>query len=263
VDPSRSERSRGGLRRPSRVPWIVAALVVAALAVLAVRWWSRETRPPPVARRAEAPPAPVETPAPPPVADPITDPAQVRPLLETLSPDPLWRRALADGDPLRRIVVVADNLAEGVSPRKALPFLAPAGKFGVVRRGGEVLVAPESYARYDAFAAAVGSIDAERAAGAYRRLHGLLEPAYRALGYPKASLDAVVARALGRLTAVPVPEGEVRLRDEGGLFLYADPKLEALGEVEKHLLRMGPRNAGAVQAKARELAAAMGLPPPR
>jgi len=31
--------------------------------------------------------------------------------------------------------------------------------------------------------------------------------------------------------------------------------------VEKHLVRMGPRNGRIVQAKARELLAALGLPP--
>jgi hypothetical protein len=259
------QRSRTGLRRPSRAPWIVGAIVVLVALGLAVRWWLRDPWPPPQAPRAEAPVEPAASPTPEPVpvpvADPITDPAQARPLLETLSDDSLYRRALAAaGDPLRRWVVVTDNLAEGVSPRKALPFLAPGKPFTVVRRGGEVLVAPESYARYDAFAAAVSSIDAARAAQAYRRLHGLLEAAYRALGYPDASLDAVTARALRRVAAAPLRDEEIRLRDEGGIYLYADERLEALGDVEKHLLRMGPRNGRAVQAKARELMEALGLP---
>jgi hypothetical protein len=52
----------------------------------------------------------------------------------------------------------------------------------------------------------------------------------------------------------------VEVVDKGGVYPFADPKLESLGEVEKHLLRMGPRNAGVVQGKARELLAALGLP---
>jgi hypothetical protein len=42
-----------------------------------------------------------------------------------------------------------------------------------------------------------------------------------------------------------------------GLYAYADPALEALGPVEKHLLRMGPRNARLVQGKAKALREAL------
>jgi hypothetical protein len=48
-----------------------------------------------------------------------------------------------------------------------------------------------------------------------------------------------------------------------GLFVYEDERLERAGAVEKHLLRMGPRNTRLVQAKARELLEALGLPPSR
>jgi hypothetical protein len=49
------------------------------------------------------------------------------------------------------------------------------------------------------------------------------------------------------------------VRDEE-LYVFADPALEALSEVEKHLVRMGPRNERIVQAKARELREALALP---
>ena len=42
---------------------------------------------------------------------------------------------------------------------------------------------------------------------------------------------------------------------------YADPKLEAMPAAQKQLLRMGPENARAVQAKLREIALALGIPP--
>ena len=40
-------------------------------------------------------------------------------------------------------------------------------------------------------------------------------------------------------------------------YRFADPALEALGPVEKHLLRLGPANARAVQAKLRLLRASL------
>jgi len=44
------------------------------------------------------------------------------------------------------------------------------------------------------------------------------------------------------------------------LYLFADPALEAKDAVDKHLLRIGPRNARIVKAKAAALQQALGLP---
>jgi len=90
----------------------------------------------------------------------------------------------------------------------------------------------------------------------------VLQAAYRALGYPGASLDDVTARALRRIAGAPVADKEIVLipAPEGAIWLHADPKLEQLTAVEKHLLRMGPRNEKIVQAKARALLQALGMP---
>jgi hypothetical protein len=60
-----------------------------------------------------------------------------------------------------------------------------------------------------------------------------------------------------------VREGPVLVEPDGAVYAFADPKLEALGPVEKHLLRMGPRNARLVQQKAREIETSLGLAKPR
>jgi hypothetical protein len=193
-------------------------------------------------------------------AAPVDAPTAAR-LLEDVSPHPLYRRALAEGDFVERAALVIDNLAEGASPRRPLAYLAPSRPFTVVRRQGRTFVDPESYLRYDAFAAAVGSVDARAVAGAYRALRGALGAAYRALGQPT-PLDAAVSRALRRIEAAPVREGDVEVVDEGGIYVFADARLERLREVEKHLLRMGPRNTRVLQAKAAELRQALGLPAP-
>jgi hypothetical protein len=103
-------------------------------------------------------------------------------------------------------------------------------------------------------------VDAQAVARVYSELHAVLEGAYRALGYPNASLDGVTARALRRLEGAPVKDEEVVVQGKGGIFVFADPRLEELGQVEKHLLRMGPRNTRLLQAKAREIMQALRLP---
>jgi hypothetical protein len=252
---------RSGPRRLRPGEWIA---IVLALAVLgAAGYFLLGRKPPPSAEVPPAPaaqaPSPPAAPAPPPGPEPAAGPADARALLERASDDAAFRRWLSEGDLVRRWVVVTDNLAEGVSPREALAFLAPPGKFSVEQAGGDTIIARASYARYDRFAQAVGSIDAGAAARAYRALHGVLEAAYRALGYPNASLDRVTARALSRIERAPVRDEPVPVLDESGVFVFADPALERLGAVEKHLLRMGPRNTRLLQEKAREVREALGL----
>lgn len=250
----------------NKTPWSLAALVVAVIGC-GLAWWSltRAPAPPPAAVVAAPEPAPPQAaPAgPAPAAAPTTPGETTRSLLEAVSASGEYRSWLARGDVLNRWALVADNLAEGVSPRRALPFLAPAQPFTVAQRGERTVIAPEAYRRYDRVADAVASVDPQALAAAYRALHPVLEAAWRVLGDPQGSLDAVAARALARLAAAPVVEGEVGLEAAGPvLYLFTDPALEALGGVEKHLVRMGPRNARLVKQQAAALQRALGLPAP-
>jgi hypothetical protein len=252
------EQPKTSLKR--RAP--VAALAIAAFAVLgAVLFAVRLSLDPaqPVPAAAERPVTIGEPAAPGTLATSGGEAADPGALLAAVSPHALYRAAI-EGEYLRRWAVVIDNLAEGASPRRRLAFLAPSRPFTVTERGGATVIDPESYRRYDPFADAVASLDAAALARAYRALRGPLEAAYRGLGYPDASIDRVVARALQRIEGAPVAEGEVAVVGEGGVFVFRERRLEDLPEVEKHLLRAGPRNARLVQAKARELRDALGLP---
>src|SRR5262249_51589104 len=113
--------------------------------------------------------------------------------------------------------------------------------------------------RYDGFADAIASIDAKTLAAAVHELHPLLSAAYHKLGYPDRSFDSVTTRALQRLINAPVVEGPIPLTPKGAIWRYSADELESLGPVEKHLLRMGPRNTKLIQIKAREIADALGL----
>lgn len=252
--------------RPSRFgggDWLVVATALVVAAGGLWWWFHREAGPPAPAAlvvpvQAPAAPAEVAEPARPVAAD------RQRELLEAVSEDPSWRAWLKAGEVMARWAVVTDNLAEGVVPRAPLRALAPKGGFSATRSGDRLVIPAAAYARFDPFADAVGSIDVAAAVRAYRELHGPLQAAYRALGYPEGSIDKVTAAALQRLAAAPVREGEVVLETggpaPGALYLYADPALERLGAVEKQLLRMGPRNTRIIQAKARQLERALGLP---
>lgn len=240
---------------------VVAVVALVAVAV-AVAIKKRSAVPPPTVT---APPAPTAAPASadagPPVAatGPVLDDAEARTLVERVSSDPFVKEALGREGLIRRWVAVTANLVEGVSPAPQIPFLRPRQPFTVARSRGVTVISPQAYARYDTFGLGVASLDVGACVTLYRAMRPALEVAYRALGYPEASIDDVTARALRRLERAPVKEGEVVVEADGGLFLFAEPELEGLGGVEKHLLRMGPRNTRSIQAKARELLEALGL----
>ncbi len=259
VDP-RPERPNP-LRR-SRLPLLALAVVVAgAAAFFVLRRQSRAPPPEEPVAAAAAAPAPADTVTPDvKTALPVLDAANIRSLLESLSPTETFRRWLADGDGLRRWTIVTDNIAEGVSPRRQLALLAPSKPFSVVSEAGALVIAPESYRRHDGFADAIAAVDARTAASVYRALRGPLDAAYRVLGYPDRSFDRITAKALNRLERVPVRDDGVKVVNEGGVYVFAEPELERLGAVEKHLLRTGPRNTRLVQAKAKEIREALGLP---
>jgi hypothetical protein len=222
-------------------------------------WWRQHRPAPQPTAPITSTPIAADASEPPPGAAITASPQDVRRWLEPVSADPLFRRALEGDDVLTRWAVLTDNLAEGVSPRRVLEPLSPSRPFSVTSAGDGTAIAPESYARYDAFADAVASVDAAALGRAFRALHAALDGAYRALGYPPGALDRATARALHRIEASPVRDGEVRVDEKGGVYVFADPELEALRPVEKHLLRMGPRNTRLLQAKAHELEAALGL----
>lgn len=248
-------------RSLSRGEW--GAVILAVLVVAGAVWvWLRNPTSQqapgaqPVADSSAQPPAAQESAPPAPVPD-----AQARPQLETLSSDAAFRRWLAAADDIvRRWAIATDNLAEGVSPRKVLEPAAPKGPFRAFQRGGKTFMSPESSARYDELARAVASVNPQAFASVYKALKPAVEFSYRALGYPNGSLDAATARALRRIEGAPVKEGDVELVPERGVYLFADPKLEQLSQTDKHFLRMGPRNARLIQAKARELREALAFP---
>ena len=238
--------------------WIVVGLV-SLLALGLAAFWRLRAGPP---ATEDAPDASVAVAAAPDlVLPPAADSdAALRKRAPELSPRPELKAWMGEGDLIDRWTVVLDNLAEGVSPRRQLAFLAPRGPFRVLDKKGALEIDPRSYQRYDLFADVVASVDVRAFAALVQDVHGLLESAYHKLGYPDRKLDVVAARALQRVLDAPVLEGPIALQPKGAvLYRFADEKLESLDAVQKQLLRLGPRNLRLVQAKARELLQA--LPP--
>ena len=126
-------------------------------------------------------------------------------------------------------------------PRRELAFLKPKGPFLVLGQEPEQRIDPASYPRYDALAAAIASLDAERAVAAYRRLAPLCEESYRALGYPEGGFEKRLRAALALLVSTPVLDADPAVVPETKRYEFADPALESLSGI--NLNRVGSGKA--------------------
>lgn len=258
----------GGQRSGSPLKVLVAVAVVLAVGAGAYfvieRFRAPEPPPAATAPAAREAPAPVAEPAPQPIELPPLDAsdALVRELARALSANPELAAWLTSEGLIRRATVVVDNVAEGVTPAKHLPFLAPQAPFAVesgTAAGDVAVIDAASYRRYDRVGAVVASFDAQGLAQLYRRLEPLFDQAYRDLGYPDRRFRDTLTTAIRSLLATPVPPARVEVVGGPGDYRFRDRRLEGLTAAQKQLLRTGPENVRRIQAKLREFAAALGL----
>ncbi len=214
---------------------------------------------------------PAAMPAPAPVApNPVVVPAEGRPddarireLSVGLSAEPEWVHWLATEHLLDKFVAAVENVANGQSPRKLLPFLAPEGRFLVFEREGKEYLDTKGYARYDRLALALASLDTTAAARVMGKLMPWLEKGYTEMGRPERRFKQALSEAVQQLIDVPIVEADIELAREEVNLKFVDTELEGMSAAQKHLFRMGPDNIRKVQAKLEKLRATLGLPRPQ
>jgi hypothetical protein len=199
-------------------------------------------------------PAPAEAPAAP-SAEPLPKLEEsdgfIRAKAAPLSSDPLFAAWLKTDDLLPRFAAAVNMIGQGKVPKDGLSFMGPHKKFKALRKGSGYAVDPVSFARYDATAGAIGSLDAAAAARLFRTYKPLFQLAYQGVGENGDVQDAVVLAVHELLKTPNVPAG-APLREKGIVYAYADDALEHLSPAQKQLLRMGPKNQGVILAKLRE-----------
>lgn len=261
-----------------RLSFLIGGIVVAALIILAVRFWPGEQA---AEISVEPAPAPVEAP----VVEEITqnreavvpveqvefepepqapvEPQIMLPALhesddlvrQTLSEWAVPDTVLARGDLLARLAVVVANAADGSVPRRQIGFLAPGEKFQIIKVGEQIFLDPRSYARYDTYLSLLESVPAGDLAEFLAMFDPLLQQALVQLGEQR-TMGELIAQAALRVNELPDLPERVELIQPKVMYQYADPELEGLPDFEKQILRMGPTNVVRLQAYISRLQAA-------
>jgi hypothetical protein len=161
-----------------------------------------------------------------------------------------------------RLASAMSRIAQGSVPRDIFSAFGPRGKFAVIKKDGRAFIDPASFKRYDGFASLVASIDAVAAAKVFEDLLPLFDAAQRGLGEKNTSAREAFFAAARELLGAPVVAEAAGLKQakKGIGWTYVDDRLENLSLAQKQLLRMGPKNQAAVQAKIRAVALALGVP---
>ena len=174
----------------------------------------------------------------------------------------------------RRFVATVNNLATDDASASLWPVKTTEGKFETEPRAGEMTIGARNGDRYVPFVRVAEGIDARQAVALYLRVYPLLQQAYEDLGYPGKYLNDRVVEVIDNLLATPTPAGPLALKrfaadggsstgtSGGGLYVYADPALEARSAGQKILLRMGRDNAAPLMAKLQEIRAQIVARPP-
>ncbi len=158
---------------------------------------------------------------------------------------------------IRKTVVLIDNAAQGNIFKKYLFIPKPSAKFSISKKYGREYIHPESYTRYNSYLDSIESINIDMVASVYNRLKPLLNKAFAELGYSNRSFHNTFINMLDVILKAPVITEELELTRSSVMYKYTDPSLEALPNIYKQLLRIGPTNTQRLQQKVMQIKAAI------
>ena len=206
---------------------------------------------------APAPETPVieEAPVPAPVQEPLPkldeSDDEVRDAVADIPLGNAGQQYLMSSNVIERGTSMVYLLVQGEVPYKLLPIARPKEAFPIADDGTQVTVSAEGFARYDALAQWLTSLDVEALAAALARFTPLFREAWSYYGEEAEAFDFAVISALDMVASTPeVDLASARLVRKEAVWLYEDPAIEGLPAIQKQVLRMGPDNAAIVKDKA-------------
>jgi hypothetical protein len=174
--------------------------------------------------------------------------------LQQLSDGATLLSYLVDQQMVRRFVVLVDNISQGNLPQTNLPYRDVEGDFAVRTIDDNLFELDEAgFRRFDRVVNAIIAIDTDQAMMLYRLTSPLFQQAYAELGYGEVSFDTTLRRAIRNVLATDDIQGPLQLVKPSVMYLYADSDIEAMSDIQKQMIRIGPDNREKVKAKLRQV----------
>ena len=161
---------------------------------------------------------------------------------------------------IRKYIMIINDLSQNHILYKHRKFLKMPQKFVAKEDSQGLYIANESYARYDQLANAMALLDVQKGLDLYLTFRPLFKQVYDEFSYPaEYRLEDIFMKAAASVLKASVIKGRVSLRRDSVGYKFAKEELEALNNVEKQMLRMGPENTQKIQAKLRQLVEAISV----
>ncbi len=155
---------------------------------------------------------------------------------------------------IRKYMLIANDFSQDLRLEKHLRFVKLEQPFAVVQANEKLVIAGESYRRYDKLAAAIDALDTRAALDIYKKFRPLLLQVFSEFSYPEEySLEDIFSKSTALILAAPTIEGDIAVVKHGLNYKFADQQLESSSPIHKQMLRMGPENTRLIQHKLRQL----------
>jgi hypothetical protein len=274
-------------------PYLIAAAALIVLLVIVMLWPAADepapVQPEPVAvtpSMPEAPPEPEAELPEPELFEPPQRPAEVVIGEETEAPQPLEpvveveqdlpldvsdvaikaavvqairspqiSRLLVDDGLLQKFVINVNNLANEEITLKDNVLVPPTQSFSVYNQADRVWIDRSSFQRYNPYVDAIESVSVDDLLEVYETYKPTLIEKFAEIARPGDELDETLMRAIDELLDTPLVPVPIEVYSESVMYKFADPKIEALSEPQKQMIRMGPDNMRRLKDVLRDLKA--------
>lgn len=157
-------------------------------------------------------------------------------------------------DVIRKYIILINDISQNQILFKHRDFLNIPQKIVVKKDRLGLYLAKESYKRFDHFANAISSIDIKKGIRLYLTFRPLFKQIYNEFSYPpEYRLEDIFLKAAANVINAPSIETRIALTKYPNKYKFADNNLESLNNIEKQMLRMGPKNTKKIQSKLRQL----------
>jgi len=155
---------------------------------------------------------------------------------------------------IRKYIIIVNDLSQNQIIYKHRKFLKMPQNMLVKEDSQGLYMDPQSYRRYDRLANAIAFINVQKGRELYLTYRPLLKQVFDEFAYPaEYRLEDIFMKAVASVIEAPIIKGRISLVRHSVNYKFADKKIEALNDVKKQMLRMGPENTRKIQNKLRQL----------